>query len=209
MKPIFTATFTATFTAMATAVATASAVAVLTLTGCSRPDVPASAEAPIAAGGAAFDLVAQKGKGFSVGAVMSAQTVYVLFDPQCSHCGQLWQASLPLHSKARWVWMPIAFNPAKSLEQAVALLRAADPLAAMTAHEQSLLAGRGGLTVDTASAGVAADTAQSVTANTQLLSQIGIDSVPYLLAKNPKSGQVVSHSGAMETADLARLLGMD
>ena len=208
MKPIFTATFTT----IATAVATASAVAVLTLTGCSRPDVPASAEAPIAAGGAAFDLVAQKGKGFSVGAVMSAQTVYVLFDPQCSHCGQLWQASLPLHSKARWVWMPIAFNPAKSMGQAAALLRAADPLAAMTAHEQSLLAGHGGLTVDTvgtASAGVAANTEQSVTANTQLLSQIGIDSVPYLLAKNRKSGQVVSHNGAMETADLARLLGMD
>jgi thiol:disulfide interchange protein DsbG len=151
-------------------------------------------------------LVANTGKGFSVGAMMSAQTVYVLFDPQCPHCGHLWQASLPLHSKARFVWIPIAFNTGKSLSQAAALLTAANPLDAMSAHEQSLLAGTGGMS---ASADVPADLVKSINSNTQLLNTMGVDSVPYLLAKNKRTGQVVSNNGAMDTPALAQLLGLD
>jgi thiol:disulfide interchange protein DsbG len=178
----------------------------LSLVACSKTEAPSKAEVPAVASASSYDIVATTGKGFSVGAMMSAQTVYVLFDPQCPHCGHLWQASLPLHSKARFVWIPIAFNTGKSLAQAAALLSAANPLEAMSGHEQSLLAGTGGMS---ASADVSADLVKSINSNTQLLTSMGVDSVPYLLAKNKRTGQVVSNNGAMDTPALAQLLGLD
>jgi thiol:disulfide interchange protein DsbG len=181
----------------------------LSLGACSKQDAPAPVPASAAATPVvtnAFDAVATKGKGFTVGALMSAQTVYVLFDPQCPHCGHLWQASLPLHSKVKFVWVPIAFNTGKSLSQAVALLSSANPLEAMSAHEQSLLAGTGGMD---ASSSLPPELEQAVKNNTQLLNSLGADSVPFLVAKNRKSGAVVSNAGALDTGPLAQLLGID
>ena len=66
------------------------------------PQDPAAAATPIAIE-QAHATVAAEGKGFTVGALMAAQTVCVLFDPQCPHCGHLWNALLQLQSKARLV----------------------------------------------------------------------------------------------------------
>jgi len=153
-----------------------------------------------------YDMVAANSKGFTVGALMSANAVYVLFDPQCPHCGRLWQASLPLHNKVKFVWIPISFNPTKSLPQGAALLSAANPVEAMNAHEQSLLAGTGGMA---ASADVPDEIKQAISTNTQLLNRLGVDSVPFLLGKNRKTGDIVSHNGAMDTPALANLLGVE
>jgi thiol:disulfide interchange protein DsbG len=186
------------------------AVMALTLGACSKQDTPsavtpsATGAAPVAAN--SFEAVAAAAKGFTVGALMSAQTVYVLFDPQCPHCGHLWQASIPLHSKVKFVWVPIAFNTGKSLSQAVALLSSANPVDTMTAHEQSLLAGTGGMD---ASSNLPPELEQAVKNNTQLLNSLGVDSVPFLVAKNRKTGAVVSNTGAMDTGPLAQLLGID
>jgi thiol:disulfide interchange protein DsbG len=180
----------------------------LTLGACSKQEPStASASAPTApVASNSYDAVATTGKGFAVGALMSAQTVYVLFDPQCPHCGHLWQASIPLHNKVKFVWVPIAFNTGKSLSQAVALLSAVNPLETMSAHEQSLLAGTGGID---ASSSLPPDLEQSVKNNTQLLNSLGVESVPFLVAKNRKTGAVVSNTGAMDTGPLAQLLGID
>jgi len=182
------------------------------LAACSKNDAPptatvaaAPATAP-ALGGSSYDTVAASAKGFAAGAMMSAQPVYVLFDPQCGHCGHLWQASLPLHNKVKFIWVPIAFNSGKSLAQAAALLSASDPVAAMNAHETSLLAGSGGMS---ASSDMAPELAQAIKANTQLLTSLGGDSVPFILAKNRRTGDIISHAGAMDTAPLAQLLGVD
>lgn len=186
------------------------ALMALTLGACSKQDAPsaikpaATSTAPVATN--SFDAVATTGKGFTVGALMSAQTVYVLFDPQCPHCGHLWQASVPLHSKVKFVWVPIAFNTGKSLSQAVALLSSANPVDTMTAHEQSLLAGTGGME---ASSNLPPELEQAVKNNTQLLNSLGVDSVPFLVAKNRKTGAVVSNTGALDTGPLAQLLGID
>ncbi len=179
----------------------------LTLGACSKQDAPATPAAPVTAAitSSSYDQVAATGKGFSVGAMMSAQAVYVLFDPQCSHCGHLWQASLPLHDKVKFIWVPIAFNSGKSLSQAAALLSAANPTDAMSAHEQSLLAGTGGM----AASSPPDDLVQTVKNNTQLLTSLGVDSVPFILAKNRRSGEIISHNGAMDTGALAKLLGVD
>lgn len=186
--------------------------ALLTLVACSKQDVPASTPATPATPAtttavtlSSYDAVAAKGKGFTVGALMSAQTVYVLFEPQCPHCGRLWQASVPLHNKIKFVWLPVSFN-AKSLPQAAALLTAPNSLETMSAHEESLLAGTGGIS---APSNVASDIEQAIKANGQLLTSLGADSVPYLVAKNRGTGAVVTFNGAMDTAALARLVGLD
>lgn len=181
------------------------AVLALSVTACSKQDTPAAAPVAATVSASSYDSVAASAKGFTVGALMSAQAVYVLFDPQCPHCGHLWQTSLPLHNRVKFVWVPISFS-AKSLPQAVALLSAANPLQAMTDHEASLLAGTGGMA---APSSLPPELEQAVKGNTQLLNSLGIDSVPFLLAKNRKTGDIVSHNGAMETAELAQLLGLD
>lgn len=187
--------------------------AALTLAACSKQDAPASTStatpstpAPSATATLSpYDAAASKGKGFTVGALMSAQTVYVIFEPQCPHCARLWQASLPLHNKVKFVWMPVSFN-AKSLPQAAALITAPNPVETMTAHEESLLAGKGGLS---APSNIAPDIEQAIKANGQLLTSLGVDSVPFLVAKHRATGAVVSHNGAMDTAALAQLIGVE
>lgn len=177
----------------------------LSLSACSKNDTPAT---PAVAGISAqsLDMIAATGKGFTVGALMSAQTVYVLFDPQCPHCGHLWQASLPLHTKVKFVWLPVAFNTGKSLAQAAALITASNPTEAMTAHEQSLLSGQGGMA---ASSSVPSDIEAAIKNNTALLNSMGVESVPFLIAKHRSSGQLVSHNGALDTQALSTLLGVN
>lgn len=191
--------------------------AALALAACSKPDTSATTAATTAASAAAasatalakpeqrYEAVAEQGKGFTVGALMGANTVYVLFDPQCPHCGHLWEASLPLHSKAKFVWMPVAIMNGKSAPQGAALLTAANPTEAMSAHEKLILAGSGG---SSASASVATEIEQAIKKNTALFTSLGADSVPYIVAKNARTGQVVTRGGALDTAALAEFLGL-
>ncbi|MEX1167230.1 MAG: DsbC family protein [Hydrogenophaga sp.] len=182
------------------------AIVALALSACS-PDAAGPAAQPPApiAQGQAYDTVASTAKGFTVGALMGANPVYVLFDPQCPHCGHLWEAALPLHSKVKFVWVPVALMGGKSLPQGAALMQSNEPLVAMTEHEKSLLSGQGGMA---ASASIPDHIEASIKANTQLLEQLGADSVPYIVGKNAQTGQTVSKAGAMGTEALASLLGV-
>ena len=137
---------------------------------------------------------------------MAASPVYVLFDPQCPHCGHLWNASIPLHGKVKFVWIPVTLMNAKSGPQGATLLAAADPAALMTEHEKSLLAGTGGIS---ASASLAPVMEQALKNNTALFNSLKVESVPYILAKNQRTGAVVSHNGAMDTAALGNFLGLN
>lgn len=182
------------------------ALLAISLSACSpEASTPStSASAPIAQA-QAYDAVAAAAKGFTAGALMGANPVYVLFDPQCPHCSHLWEASLPLHSKVKFIWAPVSLLGAKSLPQGAALLQAADPIEAMTAHEKSLLAGQGGMA---ASASVPAEIDEAIKANTRLLDSLGAQSVPFIVAKNTRTGQVVTKAGSMDTQALADLLGV-
>ncbi len=154
----------------------------------------------------AFDLVASQGHGFNAGAVMSATKVYVFFDPQCPHCAHLWQSTQALKDKVHFIWMPVAFINGNSLPQGAALLRAADPVAAMTEHEALLLARKGGMSTTDE---VPEDLSSQIKSNTALLSQLGAESVPYIVARNAKTQAPVQKAGALEPAALATLLGLD
>jgi thiol:disulfide interchange protein DsbG len=177
---------------------------VLTLTACSKQDTVTPAAAANSA--QSYADVSTKTKGFTVGAMMSSHTVYVLFDPQCPHCGHLWQQSQPLLKKVKFVWVPVAFINAKSAPQGATLMTAANPVELMGTHEESILAGTGGIS---ASSSVPADIEAAIKANTQLLNSMGVESVPFIMAKNAQTGQVVTNTGAMETAALAAWLGVE
>ncbi len=179
----------------------------LGLVGCSKQDTPT---APVAAAAVApaqsYDALAKDGKGFTAGAMMSAQTAYVLFDPQCPHCGALWNASLPLQKKVKFVWIPVSLMNPKSTLQGAALLTAANPVEMMTAHETALLAGNGGMIAD---ANPSADAQAAIKSNTLLFNALGATSVPYIVAKNLSTGAVVTNSGSLQTPALAAFLGVE
>jgi thiol:disulfide interchange protein DsbG len=176
----------------------------LALSACSPQEATTAATSAVQPA-QSYDAVAAQGKGFTVGAMMSANTVYVLFDPQCPHCGHLWEASLPLHKKVKFVWIPVTIMNAKSPAQGAALLAASNPAEAMSAHEASILAGTGGMS---ASASIPAEVEQALKKNTQLFNSMGVDSVPFIVAKNANTGAVVTHSGALQTAALSEFLGL-
>jgi thiol:disulfide interchange protein DsbG len=181
------------------------AAAVLVLAACSKQDAPAAAkDAPKRA--PTVEIMAAEGKGFTVGSMMSANAVYVLFDAQCPHCARLWEASLPLHKKAKFVWIPVGLINASSTSQGAAMLTSADPFQTMTEHEKSLLAGQGGIA---ASASIPPETEQAIKNNTRLFNNLGLEGVPFVVARNLRSGQTVTRGGSMSTAALADLLGVD
>lgn len=177
--------------------------AVLLLTGCKdapAPDVPAKASAtPVSTA-----AVAAEAKGFSVGSTMSARTVYVFFDPQCPHCNALWLAAKPLRSQAKFVWIPVGLLNASSTAQGATLLAAKDPAAAMDEHEASMQARRGGIS---AGSDIAAQK-EMVAKNTALLTRLGFGSIPTIIGTHAQSGALVTQEGAMPTAALAALLGL-
>lgn len=176
------------------------------LSACSPQDsAPAATVAAPIAVEQAHSALGAEGKGFTVGALMGANPVYVLFDPQCPHCGHLWNSALPLHNKVKFVWLPVAIINAKSLPQGAALMQAANPLETMTQHEQALLAGQGGMS---AASSVPDDIANAIKTNTALLNRLGADSVPFIVARHPQSGQIITRTGSMATQDLAGWLGL-
>lgn len=177
---------------------------VLAIGGCSPQDV-GSAATP-AKRAVSVQVVSEQAKGFSVGALMSTNTAYVFFDSQCPHCGRLWQAATPLHKKVKFVWIPVGMINATSAAQGAALLTAANPAELMSEHETSLLAGKGGIST---SSSVTPEIAQAIKSNTQLLNSFGAESVPFLVARNVKTGQTVSREGALNTVALAEFLGVE
>lgn len=183
------------------------------LLACSKEDASApAASAPAAAANTtpiaaaqAMDVLAAQGKGFAAGKILSTNAVYVLFDPQCPHCARLWEASMPLHTSVKFVWLPVAIMNAKSAPQGAAIMTATNPVQAMAAHETSLLAGSGGTA---ASADIAPDVLAAIKTNTELLERLGATSVPYIVARHQRSGQVVMQAGANDTQSLATFLGL-
>lgn len=163
---------------------------------------PAAALAPTQA----LEMISTQGKGFTAGPIMAAQTVYVLFDPQCPHCGHLWQASQPLHKKVKFVWIPVSIINGKSTVQGAALLTATAPIELMTAHEASILAGTGGLP---GTDEVAAPVRATIEANTALFNALKLESVPFIVSRNKQTGQAISNSGALSPQALAQWLGVD
>lgn len=185
--------------------ATAFVAASLLLAGCNdAPDASAPKNSAAAPAPVSVDVIAAEAKGFISGSQMSRRTVYVFFDAQCPHCAVLWAAAKPLKSQAKFVWIPVGILNAASTSQGATLLASGDPVAAMDEHEASMKAGRGGI-----SAASSIDPQKDAVAkNTALMTRMGFSSIPSIVAIHAQTGAVVSQEGALPTAALAELLGL-
>lgn len=151
------------------------------------------------------DVIRQGTRGFSVGNAMAARVAYVFFDPQCPHCGELWQASQPLLTKARFVWIPVGLLNRASTTQSIALLSAPNPAQAMSEHEASLMARKGGIS---ASASNPPELESAVKGNTEMLRKLGATGVPYVAIADGEAGKIKVMPFAADTATLAAFLGL-
>ena len=176
------------------------------LGGCSKSPPETAATATSTKRTASVEIVSAEAKGFTVGAMMAANPVYVFFDPQCPHCGRLWEASVPLQKKAKFVWLPISLLNKSSGPQGAAILSSADPAKSMADHETSMLTNQGGIS---ASSGIKPEMEEAVKKNTALFNNLGIEGVPFTIARNAKTGLTVTRGGEMNTAALAELVGVD
>jgi thiol:disulfide interchange protein DsbG len=149
--------------------------------------------------------LAQTGKGFTVGSVMAANTVYVFFDTTCPHCAHLWEASQPLLGKLKMVWMPLGLLRPQSGPQGATILAAADPAAKMSENEKSMLGGGGGITASTS---LDETVLAKVQGNTDIFRRLGAESVPLVLFRNAKTGNAVRFEGSMTTEQLAAAVGI-
>jgi thiol:disulfide interchange protein DsbG len=184
-------------------VGAAGGLCALALSACSEKDA-APAAPPVNDADEALRLV-RGGSGFTVGAVMAANTVYVFFDTTCPHCAHLWQASQPLLGKLKMVWMPLGLLRPQSGPQGAAILGAADPVAAMNENEASVLAGGGGIA---AKASPDEAVLAKVKANTDLFRRMGVESVPLILFRHAVTGKADKHEGSLTTAELAAAVGV-
>ena len=175
----------------------------LALVACSKQEPGAAAAAPKRT--ASVEIVAAEGKGFTVGSLMAANPIYVLFDPQCPHCGRLWEASVPLQKKAKFVWIPVSLLNKSSTPQGAAILSSADPAKSMAEHETSMLANQGGISAS----GIKPEMEEAVKKNTALFNNLGLEGVPFTIARNARTGLTVTRGGEMTTAALAELVGVD
>ena len=106
----------------------------------------------------------------------------------------------------KFVWIPVSFINAKSGPQGAVLLSAANPAQLMAEHEKSILSGGGGVS---AMGSQPREIEQAIKKNTILFNSLNVESVPYILARNLKTGAVVTNNGAMSTPELANFLGIN
>ncbi|WP_020205174.1 thioredoxin fold domain-containing protein [Cupriavidus sp. WS] len=187
------------------------ALLVLALGACgkSAPDAQGTAPASAAAQPAtaiSVDAIAAATKGFSAGNLLSAKKVYVFFDPQCPHCGELWKAATPLMSSVHFTWIPVALlTPERSAQQGAALLDSKDAVKTMNSHEATLATAQRGL--DTAGMALPEQALAQVKANTEYFLRLGITSVPFVVFAG-EGGQAQTFEGALSTDALKARLGV-
>jgi thiol:disulfide interchange protein DsbG len=181
------------------------AAASLALAGCGKESSTADQPSGAAKAPLSLDTIAAQAKGFNVGSAMSTRVVYVFFDTQCPHCAALWEASKPLKSQARFVWIPVGLIGEKSVAQGATILAAADPVATMDENEVSVRDKQGGISA------MGAPDAQKdlVKKNTELFNSFGFTGVPTVVGKHATSGEIVTIEGSLPAPGLAQRLGLN
>jgi thiol:disulfide interchange protein DsbG len=108
-----------------------------------------------------------------------------------------------LKPQLKFVWLPVRLLGEASQTQGAGILAAKDPVAAMDEHETAVLANQKS---DMPGGGDAQK--DIVKKNTDLFNRFGFQSVPSIVAQNAQTGALVTHEGALPTADLAAFLGL-
>jgi thiol:disulfide interchange protein DsbG len=152
-----------------------------------------------------YEQLSKEGRGFAMQPLAGPrQPVYVLFDPQCRYCMQLWHNALPLAQRVMFVWIPVGLLNERSEWQAAAIVAAADPRATMERHETAFTGGG----LDVAQHKIDSADLDSIRANTRIFRRGGGTAVPVTVFKD-RSGRPSAFAGVLAADDLRRLLGAD
>lgn len=126
-------------------------------------------------------------------------TIYVFFDPQCPHCGDLWTASRnTVFKDKRFVWIPVAFMNDLSSVQSAAILMSKDPEQTMDSHEISLKNGYKGIVFNDS---IPENIQNRIKVNSLFFSKLKVNSVPLVIHLN-KEGQLDYSDGSMSNEEL-------
>lgn len=137
--------------------------------------------------------------GFTTGAGERPVAAVVFFDAQCPHCARLWQDWRALRSSLRVHWVPVVLLAPASARQGAALLRAADPAAAMDELAAARLAGADERYADQEPD---AEEAAVLRRSTAHLRAMQVAAVPAVLHRE-RSGRIGLTVGALPAARLA------
>ena len=190
-------------------------VSALIMSACNSPSGESAAPAASAAQASTGEPVTKisadvfekvkTAKGFQTGTLGAVPSAYVMFDPQCPHCGALWSAAKPLQAKIAIKWIPVALLKPASETQAALLIGGTDPAALMNAHEAAMLAGGTDTLVGTPDE----KATTSARDNTALMVRtVGSTSIPTIIYLDPATKQPQYLAGSMPTERLAALLGV-
>lgn len=183
----------------------------LAIAACGAPDSGSAQEsAPVAAvtGAAAkapYEALLKDAAGFTVGSMTSTRHIYVIFDPQCPHCGELWRMTKPILNQVRITWVPVNLMRKISGYQGAALIGANNPAIEMDAHEIELAKGQGGMTIDESL--IPPARLAKINKNTDLFKGFGMNAVPLIVGKHAKTGEIVVLKGAQSPEVLADSFG--
>lgn len=171
------------------------------LTACSPSTPPdkktANAVTVASSPTAAYDAISQQTRGFNVGQQLSTKVVYVVFDPKCPHCADLWNNTKVLHESVKFVWIPVALLSRASVNEGAGLLQTGT-MAAMDAHEALVLA-----KTPVPDMPSSAENKAAVEKNTSVVRGLELEGVPYMFYKDPASGQVHTAKGGL-TAEMLK-----
>jgi thiol:disulfide interchange protein DsbG len=148
----------------------------------------------------------KKATGFTVGNPAAKRTVYIMFDPQCPHCGAVWMSTHRLWREAQFVWIPVGVmnDATTSVLQGAAILASKTPVGTMEDHESLLASGAGGLQVKNQI--LPADIKAAVQQNSQLLASFGAESVPFIVGTDESTGKLVAIEGQVEPDEIVTRL---
>lgn len=123
-----------------------------------------------------------------------AHILYVFFDPNCPYCHKLYERlrSRVGQNELQVRWIPVGILFTTSLGKAAALLEAQDPLLAFRQNEEKFTHTEHGAASETFAS---AATEKKLKQNSQLLQQIGGQSVPTILYREA-SGLIKVRQGA-------------
>ncbi len=133
-----------------------------------------------------LDQIFIDGKGFEMGGSSgAAQTVYIIFDPQCPDCIGFWNLANKFKNQFRFIWLPVAILNSRSEPQGAMLLLSPNPIGLMNQQVLSFnTASRG---IGTEGVVVANDAREDVWHNSRIFRRAGGRNVPFAIYQDAQN----------------------
>jgi thiol:disulfide interchange protein DsbG len=151
-----------------------------------------------------LDQIFIDGKGFEMGGSSgAAQTVYIIFDPQCPDCIGFWNLANKFKNQFRFIWIPVAILNSRSEPQGAMLLSSSNPIGLMNQQVLSFnTASRG---ISTESILISNDAREDVWRNSRMFRRAGGRNVPFAIYQDAQN-KIIGSTDIETPESLTRFL---